>query len=74
MTARITAFLTFWYDFVVGDDWRVALGVAAALGLTYGVSTTTIPTWWILPATVVILLPLSLWRVARRPPGTGARP
>ncbi|MGH3769727.1 MAG: hypothetical protein ACRDTX_32050 [Pseudonocardiaceae bacterium] len=75
MTARITAFLTFWYDFVVGDDWRVALGVVAALALTYGISTTTIPTWWILPATVVILLPLSLWRVARRrPPGTGARP
>ena len=23
----------FWYDFVVGDDWRIAAGVVAALGL-----------------------------------------
>ncbi len=66
MTTRITAFLMFWYDFVVGDDWRVAVGVVAALVLTYGISTTTVAAWWVLPATVVILLPLSLWRVVRR--------
>ncbi len=24
MTARVKAFAAFWYDFVVGDDWRVA--------------------------------------------------
>jgi hypothetical protein len=29
------AFGGFWYDFVVGDDWRVALGVVLALGVTY---------------------------------------
>lgn len=65
MTARIIALLLFWYDFIIGDDWRVALGVAAALALTYGVSTTQIPSWWIVPAAVAILLPLSLWRGAR---------
>jgi len=31
MTARVKAFTAFWYDFVVGDDWRVALGVVAHL-------------------------------------------
>lgn len=67
MTGRITVFCRFWYDFIVGDDWRVAVAVIAALALTYGTSTIGIPAWWILPATVVILLPLSLWRVARRP-------
>ncbi|HEX6402499.1 MAG TPA: hypothetical protein VF003_04960 [Pseudonocardiaceae bacterium] len=66
MTARIIALLRFCYDFVVGDDWRVALGVATALALTYGISATSIPAWWILPAAVAILLPLSLWRAARR--------
>jgi hypothetical protein len=63
--ARLRAFAQFWYDFVVGDDWRVAVGVVAALGAMYGVSRTSIPAWWILPAAVVVLLPVSLWRVAR---------
>lgn len=74
MKARMTGFLRFWYDFIVGDDWRVAVGVITALALTYALSTTSIPTWWIVPATVAILLPLSLRRVARphrpRPPSS----
>jgi hypothetical protein len=65
MTRLITTFLRFWFDFIVGDDWHVAVAVAAALTLTYGTSTSGIPAWWILPATVAILLPLSLWRLAR---------
>jgi hypothetical protein len=65
MTARIIVLLRFCYDFVVGDDWRVALGVAAALAITYGISTTSIPAWWIVPAAVAILLPVSLWRGTR---------
>jgi hypothetical protein len=66
MTRRAAAFVAFWYDFIVGDDWRIAIGVLAALALTYGLSSTiTVPCWWVLPATVVILLAQSLWRVAR---------
>ena len=64
--SRVRAFVVFWYDFIVGDDWRVAVGVIAALAVTYGLSTTTIPAWWVLPAAVVLLLPLSLWQAARR--------
>jgi hypothetical protein len=57
----------------VGDDWRVAVAVVAALAITAGIATTTVPAWWVLPATVAILLPLSLWRVARtRPPTPGS--
>jgi hypothetical protein len=62
---RIKAFGRFWYDFVVGDDWRVAVGVVVALAVTFAVAATAVPAWWVLPATVAILLPLSLWRVAR---------
>jgi cytochrome c-type biogenesis protein CcmH/NrfF len=40
--------------------------VIAALALTYGLSATAMPLWWVLPAAVAVLLPLSLWRVARR--------
>ena len=34
MTRGITAFGAFWYDFIVGDDWRVAVGVVVALAVT----------------------------------------
>ena len=74
MRSRLMAFLRFWYDFVVGDDWRVAVGVVAALALTYAVSTTSVATWPILPATVAVLLPLSLWRVARRQESNSPNP
>lgn len=63
---RIRAFGRFWYDFVVGDDWRVAVGVVLALALTYVLSSRTTSVWWVLPVAVVVLLPLSLWQVARR--------
>jgi hypothetical protein len=68
MTAksRVWAFGAFWYDFVIGDDWRVASGVVVALAVTYGVSRTSVPAWWLLPLAVVLLLPFSLWRAVRR--------
>ena len=61
----IKAFGAFWYDFIVGDDWRVAVAVVLALAVTGGLSTTAIPAWWVLPIVVVILLAASVWRVAR---------
>jgi hypothetical protein len=30
---HLAAFGRFWWDFVVGDDWRIAAGVLVALGL-----------------------------------------
>jgi tryptophan-rich sensory protein len=65
VTARLRAFGAFWYDFVVGDDWRVAVGVAVALLVTLVASTGHHQTWWIVPAAVVLLLPYSLWRATR---------
>ena len=58
-------FFEFWYDFVVGDDWRVAVGVVLALAVTYAVSRASVAAWWVLPVAVGLLLPFSLWRVAR---------
>ena len=29
----LRGFGRFWFDFVVGDDWRIALGVVLVLGL-----------------------------------------
>jgi hypothetical protein len=58
----VVAFLRFWYDFVVGDDWRVAVGVVVALGVTAVLSTTAVPAWWVMPVAVVAILYRSLWR------------
>ncbi|MDE3206230.1 MAG: hypothetical protein KGQ66_18635 [Acidobacteriota bacterium] len=66
VAAKLRAFLAFWYDFVVGDDWRVAVGVVVALGAIYGVSRTSVAAWWIAPVAVVVLLSWSLLRVVRR--------
>jgi hypothetical protein len=66
---RLRAFLRFWYDFIVGDDWRVALAVVAALALTYALSATGLPAWPVLPLTVAVLLPLSLSRRSSRQGG-----
>ncbi len=63
---RLRSFAAFWYDFVVGDDWVVAVGVVVALAATYGLSRTSIPAWWLLPVAVLVLLPVSLWRATRR--------
>jgi hypothetical protein len=65
MMRRLRGFLAFWYDFVVGDDWRIAVGIAVALALTYGASQSSVHAWWIVPVAVALLLPFSVWRAVR---------
>jgi hypothetical protein len=55
----------FWWDFVVGDDWRIAVGVALALGATAALAATGAAAWWLLPIAVALLLYRSLRRAAR---------
>ncbi|HEY3732816.1 MAG TPA: hypothetical protein VGL63_02765 [Streptosporangiaceae bacterium] len=66
VVGRVRDFFAFLYDFVVGDDWRIAVGVVAGLALTYAVSRTSVPAWWLLPALLAVLLPASLWLATRR--------
>jgi hypothetical protein len=65
MRARLKAFGLFWYDFIIGDDWSVAAGVVVALALVAILSRSSVPAWWILPAVVLGLLPVSVWREIR---------
>jgi hypothetical protein len=62
----VRRFGRFWWDFVVGDDWRVAVGVALALGLTALLATTSAPAWLVLPLAVAAVLWMSLARFAAR--------
>ena len=61
----LRAFGRFWWDFVVGDDWRVAAGIAIGLGLTSLLVHTGLNAWWLLPLTVAVVLAASLWGAAR---------
>jgi hypothetical protein len=62
---RVEAFLRFLWDFVVGDDWRIAVGVVVALGVTALVAGTSAAAWWIPPVAVAALLTISVWRAGR---------
>jgi hypothetical protein len=64
--SRIEAFLRFLWNFVVGDDWRVAVGVAATIAITALVSDAGVAAWWILPVAVAGLLTFSVLTAARR--------
>jgi hypothetical protein len=68
VNAVITAvrkFLYFWYDFIVGDDPIVAIGVVLALGATAALAHGNLSAWWLLPAATAVLLIASLIRAAR---------
>jgi hypothetical protein len=63
---KLRAFLAFWYDFIIGDDWRVAVTVAVALTATVAVDRITgVGPWWILVAAVMVALPTSIYRMTR---------
>ena len=61
----LRSFARFWWDFIVGDDWRVAAGLAIALGLTSLLTHGDVNAWWLLPIAVALLLASSLWRATR---------
>ena len=62
----LRSFGLFWWDFVVGDDWRVAAGLAVALGLTWLLERNDVSAWWLLPVAVGLVLAESLRREARK--------
>ena len=51
-------------EFVVGDDWTIALGVVCALGIT-AVFAELGSAWFVMPVAVIGLLALSVWRAMR---------
>ncbi len=58
-------FARFWWDFVVGDDWRVAVGVTLAIAAVAALHHRHIAAWWVLRLAVLLVLYVSLRRAAR---------
>jgi hypothetical protein len=67
LIARLRSFGAFWYDFVIGDDWRGAAVVVAALVLTAVlVHDAGINAWWLMPVSVLAALGWSLRQATAR--------
>ena len=63
MSRWLRSFGAFWYDFIVGDDWRGAAAVALALAATVLlVHVGGVNAWWLMPVCVIAALGWSLRR------------
>jgi hypothetical protein len=60
----IRAFAAGVWEFVVGDDWRVALGIVATLGATALVAAAALAAWWVAPVATLAILHRSVRRGA----------
>ena len=58
-------FLAGIWDFIVGDDWRTAIGVVIGLALTAVIADANLSAWWVMPVVVLALLAISIRRAAR---------
>ncbi|MEY2436956.1 MAG: hypothetical protein QOF97_1792 [Acidimicrobiaceae bacterium] len=66
----LTTFARFWYDFIVGDDWRLAAGTVVAITLVAVAANHGANVWWVLVLLVSALLAVSV-NVAARPKPDG---
>jgi hypothetical protein len=62
---HVVSFARFWWEFIVGDDWRIAAGLAVALGLCALLVHESVAAWWLLPLAALALLAESLRRATR---------
>lgn len=64
MSAVSRVALAVW-DFVVGDDWVTAAGVAVAIAVTAVIASSGAAAWWVMPVAVLVLLARSVGRALR---------
>jgi hypothetical protein len=64
MTTLRRAIVGIW-EFVVGDDWVTAVGIAIAIGLAAVVQGAGIAAWWLVPVAALALLLRSVSRERR---------
>ena len=62
----VVAFGRFWYDFIIGDDWTVAVAVFIGLIVTGILNSNHIVSWWLMPIIVVVMTGISVQRMSAR--------
>jgi hypothetical protein len=62
----VRAFVRFWVEFVIGDDWAIAATVALALLGTWGLTRAEVVAWWLLPLAVLAVTAVSLRHAVER--------
>ena len=58
---RIKAFGMFWWTFLVGDAWELAVGGLLVLAIAYALRHTTEAAFFVVPMSVVAILGGSTW-------------
>jgi hypothetical protein len=63
----VVHFLKFWYHFIVGDDWTLAVGIVIGFCIIWLLAHNGhAQVWWLLPLLVICLLVFSLQVGIRR--------
>lgn len=62
----LAQFGKFWYDFLIGDDWRLAVGVVITISSVFFVAHRGVNGWWLLPIAVALILVISVTHEVRR--------
>lgn len=70
----LIGFFAFWYDFIVGDDWKIAAGVALVLALDgavvgYTDASNTVVTLVGAAGIAAVVMGSLVWSALKRPRG-----
>jgi hypothetical protein len=69
----LVGFGRFWYRFIIGDDWTVAVSLAIGLLVTALLNAAHVPAWWVIPLVVIVMLRVSVQRSKRTKDPVSAR-
>lgn len=67
----IRAVLSVLADLVLGDDWRITVGIVVTLAVTALLAHHGVPVWWLPPLAVLALLAGTVAAARRRPAADG---
>jgi large-conductance mechanosensitive channel len=62
----VVGFGKFWYEFIIGDDWTVAVAVLIGLIVTGVLNSNHVVSWWLMPIIVVVVTGISVQRMGAR--------